>query len=195
MKNSYVVNFREVMITVILAVLCGFLFIFWQVPFYALDGILPSGGELVYGTWFIAGPLAAYIVRKPGVAIVAEMAAASGELLMGSPWGLSVLLYGLAQGAATEAVFALFRYRKFNVMTLLLAGAAAAVASLVYDALTGGLAEYTTGVMWAKIAMRTVSGAILGGLLAKILVDLLAKTGVLNSYKVVRGKLHNPLSS
>lgn len=194
MKNSYVVNFREVMITVILSVLCGFLYISWQVPYYGMDAILPGGGELVYGTWFIAGPLAAYIVRKLGVAIIAEMAAASGELLMGSPWGLSVLLYGLAQGAATEAVFALFRYRKFNVMTLLLAGAAAAVASLVYDALTGGLAEYTTAIMWAKIAMRTVSGAILGGLLAMILVNLLAKTGVLNSYNVVRGKLHNPLA-
>lgn len=194
MKNGYVINFREVMITVILAVLCGFLYISWAPLFYAVDAFTPGAGEIVYGTWFIAGPLAAFIVRKPGVALIAELAAASGELLMGSPWGLNVLLYGLAQGAASEAVFALFRYRKFTVGTMILAGAAAAIASLTYDALTGGLTDLTTWAMVTKIVVRTVSGAILGGLLAKLIVDVLAKTGVLNSYAVVRSKLSNPLA-
>ncbi|MFD2171821.1 ECF transporter S component [Tumebacillus lipolyticus] len=192
MKNSYVVNFREIMITVILAVLCGFIYIAWAPLYYLLDGVFPGGGEIIYGTWFIAGPLAAYIVRKPGVALIAEMAAASGELFMGSPWGLQVLLYGLAQGVATELIFALFRYQKFNVSTMLLGGAAAAAASLLFEGLTGGLAELATGPMIAKIAMRTISGAILGGLLAKIIVDLLAKTGVLNNYAIIRQKMENP---
>jgi ABC-type thiamin/hydroxymethylpyrimidine transport system permease subunit len=70
----------------------------------------------------------------------------------------------------------------------------AAIASLVYDALTGGLAELTTGAMIAKIVVRTVSGAFLGGLLAKLIVDLLAETGVLNSYAIVRSKSNNPLA-
>jgi energy-coupling factor transport system substrate-specific component len=192
MKNSYVVNFREIMITVILAVLCGFLYIAWAPLYYAVDAIYPGAGEVVYGTWFIAGALAAYIVQKPGVALIAEMAAASGELIMGSPWGLQVLLYGLAQGAATELMFALARYKKFNVGTMLLAGAAAALASLVYDALTGGLSELATGPMIAKIVIRTISGAILGGLLAKIIVEMLSKTGVLNSYAIIRRKMENP---
>lgn len=192
MKNSYVVNFREIMITVILAVLCGFLYIAWAPLYGVMDGIYPGLGEIVYGTWFIAGVLAAYIVQKPGVAFIAEMAAASGEFIMGGPYGLSTLLYGMAQGAATELVFALFRYRTFNVSTLMLGAAAAALASLGYDALTGGLADLETAPMLMKIVIRTVSGAILGGLLAKIIVDALAKTGALNNYAIIRKKMEKP---
>ncbi|ARU61592.1 hypothetical protein CBW65_11655 [Tumebacillus avium] len=192
MKNSYVVNFREIMMTVILAVLCGFIYIAWAPLYGVADAIYPGAGEVVYGTWFIAGVLAAYIVQKPGVALIAEVAAASGEFIMGGPYGLSTLLYGVAQGAATELVFALLRYRTFNVSTLMLGGAAAALASLGYDALTGGLAELTTGPMIAKIAIRTISGAILGGLLAKIIVDALAKTGALNNYAIIRKKMEKP---
>ncbi|TCP55703.1 energy-coupling factor transport system substrate-specific component [Tumebacillus sp. BK434] len=192
MKNSYVVNFREIMITVILAVLCGFIYIAWAPLYGVMDGIYPGLGEIVYGTWFIAGVLAAYIVQKPGVAFIAEVAAASGEFIMGGPYGLSTLLYGVAQGAATELVFALFRYRNFHVSTLMIGAAAAALASLGYDALTGGLAELSTAPMLMKIIIRTVSGAILGGLLAKIIVDALAKTGALNNYAIIRKKMEKP---
>jgi energy-coupling factor transport system substrate-specific component len=192
MKTSNVVNFREVMITVILAILCGFLYVGWAPLFMAVDTALPGAGDSVYGMWFIAGVLAALIVQKPGVALLAEVAAASGELLMGGPYGLSTLLYGLAQGAATELIFAIFGYKNFKLPVLLLAGVAAAGASLIYDAFSGSLAELSTAALLAKVVIRAISGALLAGLLAKILVNLLVKTGVLNSYAIVKKKMERP---
>lgn len=192
MKNSPVVNFREVMITVILAVLCGFIYFGWGPVWTVVNGILPSGGEVVYGMWFIAAALVGYIVQKPGVALIAEMAAATAEAIMGGQWGLSTLIYGFFQGVTVELVFALFRYRNFSTGVMFFAGAAAAVGSLIAQAVTGGLAEYTTGVLISTIIIRLISGGIFAGVLAKVIADLLGKAGVLNSYKIVRSKLEKP---
>ncbi|MCX7570073.1 ECF transporter S component [Tumebacillus sp. DT12] len=192
MKTGNVVNFREVMITVILAIICGFLYVGWAPLFMGLDAALPGAGDSIYGVWFFAGVLAALIVQKPGIALLAEVAAASGELLMGGPYGLSTLLYGLAQGAATEVIFLIFGYKNFKLPVLLLAGAAAGAASLVYDAFSGYLAELNTTAMTAKIVLRVLSGAIFAGLLAQVVAGLLVKTGVLNSYAIVKKKMERP---
>lgn len=50
--------------------------------------------QLLYGMWFIAGTVAYFIIRKPGVALLAEIAAASGEFLWVRLGGLTVLLSG-----------------------------------------------------------------------------------------------------
>ena len=192
MKNSSVINFREVMITVILAVLCGFIYFGWGPVWTIVDGIIPSGGEVVYGMWFIAAALVGYIVQKPGVALIAELAAATAEALMGGQWGLQTLMYGFVQGIGVEIIFALGGYRKFNNAVMFIAGAAAAAGSLIYQGIIGELAELSSGVLTATIIIRLLSGGILGGLLAKVIVDLLGKTGVLNSYKLVRNKLEKP---
>jgi energy-coupling factor transport system substrate-specific component len=192
MKNSRVVNLREVMITVILSILCSFLYLGWGPVYGVVNGLIPSGGEVVYGMWFIAAVLAAYIVQKPGVALLAEMAAAAGEALLGGHWGMQTLVYGFAQGIAVELIFALFVYRNFHVTVLMLAGAMAAVGSFVVQWVVGDLAELTSGVLTSMIIIRLLSGAILGGLLAKLIVDLLVPTGVLNAYALVRNKMEKP---
>ena len=45
--------------------------------------------EIVYGVWFMAATLAAYIIRKPGVALVTEVLASVIELLMGNSGGVT----------------------------------------------------------------------------------------------------------
>ena len=66
--------------------------------------------ELIYGVWFMAATLAAYLIRKPGVALITEVLAAAVELLMGNAGGLTVVLTGVIQGLGAELAFALFRY-------------------------------------------------------------------------------------
>ena len=58
-------------------------------------GLAPFGFELIYGVWFMAATLAAYIIRKPGVALVTEVLASFIELLMGNSGGLTVVLTGI----------------------------------------------------------------------------------------------------
>ena len=81
----------------------------------------------------IPAVLGMLIIRKPGAALFCETVAATGELIMGSQYGASVLFSGFVQGLGAEIMFALVLYKKFSVPALyrkfnlpvaLLAGAA-----------------------------------------------------------------------
>ena len=73
----------------------------------------------------IPAVLGMLIIRKPGAALFCEAVAATGELIMGSQYGTTVLISGILQGLGAELVFAAFRYKKFNLPVALLAGAGA----------------------------------------------------------------------
>ena len=61
-------------------------------------GLSAFGFELIYGVWFMAATIAAYIIRKPGAALITEVLASAIELLMGNSGGATVVLTGLIQG-------------------------------------------------------------------------------------------------
>ena len=64
----------------------------------------------------MAGPLGALIVRRPGAALGAELLAALFESLVSVSWsGTSIVVYGVVEGAAAEAAFALARYRDWSL--------------------------------------------------------------------------------
>jgi energy-coupling factor transport system substrate-specific component len=140
----------------------------------------------MFGIWVIASPIVAYIIRKPGAAFIGEVAAAAVELLTGSHFGLAALLVGVFQGIGSEIAFALFRYKRYNLFTLMLSGALAAVLGMVYNILANGFGFYTTKVFFTTLGIHTISGVILGGYLAKVVVDSLAKTGVLEQYEIMK---------
>ena len=70
-------------------------------------GLSAFGFELIYGVWFMAATIAAYIIRKPGAAFFGETIAAVIETLLGNPFGVAhALLIGMAQGLGAEIGFA-----------------------------------------------------------------------------------------
>ncbi|MGE6630550.1 ECF transporter S component [Bacillus sp. NPDC077027] len=180
---------KEVVLAVILSVACGVIYLGWStlyLPITALVG--PAGGNIMFGIWVIASPIVAYIIRKPGAALIAETAAAAVELLTGSHFGLSALLIGVFQGIGAEIAFALFGYKRYNVWVLMLSGGLAAVGAMTYSLIAKGFSYYTPEVLLATLGTQIISGVILGGLLAKFVVDALAKTGVLNQYAIMRAQ-------
>lgn len=180
---------KEVVLAVILSVACGIIYLGWStlwIPISALVG--PIGAGFMFGIWVIASPIVAYIIRKPGAAFIAEVAAAAVELLTGSHFGLSALLVGVFQGIGSEIAFAIFRYKRYNLFTLMLSGALAAILGMVYNLLANGFGYYTAGVLFTTLAIHMISGVILGGCLAKVVVDSLAKTGVLEQYEIMKDK-------
>jgi energy-coupling factor transport system permease protein len=130
----------------------------------------------------------AYIIQKPGAALIAEIAAAAVELLTGSHFGLSALLVGVFQGIGAEIAFAIFGYKRYNLFTLMLSGAFAALGSMIYNLIANGFGYYTKEVFFTTLGIHVISGMILGGLLAKVIVDALAKTGVLEQYELMKEK-------
>lgn len=178
---------KEVVLTVILAVACGVIYLGWStlwIPISALVG--PVGAGFMFGIWIIASPIVAYIIRKPGAALIAEVAAAAVELLTGSHFGLSALLIGVFQGIGAEIAFALFGYKRYNLMTLMLSGALAAVGGVLYNLIANGFGYYTLQVLMTTLVIQVISGMILGGWLAKIIVEALCKTGVLDQYEIMK---------
>jgi energy-coupling factor transport system permease protein len=180
---------KEVVLAVILAVACGVIYLGWSTLWIPISAIVgPVGAGFMFGIWVIASPIVAYIIRKPGAAFIAEVAAAAVELLTGSHFGLSALLIGVFQGVGAEIAFAIFGYKRYNLFTLMLSGALAAVFGMLYNLIANGFAFYTTGVFFLTLGIHVISGMLLGGWLAKLVVDALAKTGVLEQYEIMKEK-------
>ncbi|AST90436.1 ECF transporter S component [Sutcliffiella cohnii] len=168
----------DILVTILISIVFGIVYKIWG----PVSGVMSSFGlhidELVYGMWFIAAAVAYLIIRKAGVAFLAEVAAASGELLMGSEYGVIVLVYGIVQGLFAEAVFASFRYKRFDLLVVSLAGASSAVGSLLLDLFRGYLLDLVWWSVTLKVFFRIVGGIFFTGFVAYALVKALEKTGV-----------------
>ncbi|MEG9464021.1 MAG: ECF transporter S component, partial [Bacillus amyloliquefaciens] len=129
---------------------------------------------------FIVSVIAAYIIQKPGAALVSEIIAAFVECLLGNPSGPMVILIGIAQGIGAEAVFFATRWRIYTLPVLLLSGMGSSVTSFIYDLFVSGYSVLNPGLLAVMLLIRLISGALLAGLLGKAISDALAYTEVLN---------------
>lgn len=173
----------DILTTVIISVVFGIIYRLWG-PFYDSLKVLGTNVEqLSYGMWFIAGTIAFLIVRKPGIALLAETAAASGEFIAGSQYGLEVLIYGVLQGLLAEFVFAAFKYKRTDIVVVSLAAIGSCIASLGMDAYKGYITELATWNLTTYIAFRMIGSVVLSGLLAVGIVRALDQTGVTRSLR------------
>ena len=147
-------------------------------------GLSNFGFEIIYGVWFMAATLAAYIIRKPGVALITEMLASAIELLMGNSGGLTVVLTGFIQGLGAEAVFAAFRYRKWDTVSMILAGIASAFLIFCYELYYLNYITLSPVLLIGQITVRFISAAIFSGIVCRLAGDALAKTGVVRNYAI-----------
>lgn len=185
----------ESVLAAILSGAVGVLFFAWGLTGWKVTGALeaiPGYGmalhDLFYGFWFLAAALVPYVVRKPGSAVAAELVASIISMLLGSEWGLSVLVSGLAQGGLAEVVFAVRGYRHYDLLTLVVAAAAAALGSWVVDyAFWYNTLEPSVLVM--MLVARCISAAFFSGVLGKWIGDALAATGVLDNTALGRARM------
>jgi energy-coupling factor transport system substrate-specific component len=145
-------------------------------------GLAPLGNEIVCGVWFMASTLAAYVLQKPGVALVAEVLAALIEMCLGSMYGPLLFVSGILQGAGAEAAFALTRYKKFDLATMCLAAAGSCVVSFLWEYFRYGFGLLDTRLLAAMFVVRLASSVFFSGVLCKLAGDTLAGTGLLKSY-------------
>ena len=147
-------------------------------------GLANFGFEIIYGVWFMAATLAAYVIRKPGVALITEVLASAVELLMGNSGGMTVVLTGLIQGAGAELAFAVFRYKKWKLGVMCLSGVLAAAFIFVYELYYLNYIALAPTLLIAQLAVRFVSAIVFSGVVCKLAGDGLAKTGVVKSYAI-----------
>lgn len=147
----------------------------------------PGFEGLLNGIWLFAGPLAAIIVRKPGAALFAETFAAALELAMGNPWGIGgSLIIGICQGLTAEIGFAIFAYKRWDLLSTTIAGTLAGLGCFLYN--------WTVNPAWAGLRIvvscvtSVISGALVAGVLMYLLQQAIAKTGVLDRFESGRAK-------
>ena len=176
----------DIVVAAIVAVASGVIFWAWDfiyaIPTGLFDSLTPGLGGLFHFMWLFAGPLVGIIIRKPGAAFFGETVAAVIEALLGNPFGVAhALLIGMAQGLGAEIGFAVFRYRKWNIASTILAGALTGLCNGGYDWLTKAGWTMTQGAVFTVCCV--ISGAVFGGALMWFVQKALAKTGVLDRFE------------
>ena len=179
---------KEIVLMSILGVVFGIIYLaFFLVGqgirnMLAPFGLAPFGYEIIFGIWFIVSILAAYIIRKPGVAFTAELIAGVTEVLLGTAAGPGLILAAAIQGLGAEFAFAITKWKDYRLRILILSGVFAAIFSFTWNLFSSGNIALAPALLIAMLTVRIISGALLAGVLGKWLSDQLAKTGVLRGY-------------
>ena len=172
---------RDILVTAVIGAAFGVFMAALNAVYAGLGAGPGSPWLLVYFGWLLPAVLAPVIVQKPGAALFAELVAASVSLLVVSQWGPDALVSGFLQGLGAEAVFAGFRYRRFDVPVIALAGAASAALAFVHDTVV-----YYQGVAPDVLALTflwmVISAAVLMPLVTVAIVRGLRDAGVLRGF-------------
>lgn len=168
---------------------------FGIVPGIALLPVLYAGftlraalGPLVTvfyaGLFYMPGLLSLYVVRKPGASILNGLFVALVWIPI-TPFGIAVMVPSFVARLGSEIPFALTQYRQFGTGVLLAGGASAGLLSLGVIYVPSGYLGLAVPIQIAFVVGHGISGAVLSGLVAKVLADRLADTGVLTGYPIV----------
>jgi len=180
---------QDIVLVAVLAVVFGFLYMQWLPLWVAARAFgAQVGQEALFGFWLTGGVLAAYIVRRPGAALTGEFLASLAEVLFGAVAGTPLLITGIMQGLGAELVFGARRWRDYSLVTVVVAGAVTALVALPWNWYRLGYFELDAGYLLLLALVRIGSGALLGGLLPKLLGDALADTGALANFALGRSR-------
>lgn len=86
--------------------------------------ILPGSAALLHALFYFPATLGSLIVRKPGASAYVLLVASFVEVVLGTKYSVSLVVIALLQAAAAEAVFALFRYRRWTLGVTILSALA-----------------------------------------------------------------------
>jgi energy-coupling factor transport system permease protein len=178
----------DILVAAAVAVAFGAAFLAWNalaavtVPVFAF---LPPAQAILNGLWLLPAVLVGLIVRRPGAAFFGGFVSAAVSVYLGSIYGVDALVSGLVQGAGAEIGFALGLYRRWTLPFAMLSGALAGLAATIHD-----VPIYYRGAgadVWLVYGIASVvSGALLAGFGAWLLVRALVRTGVLREFAVGR---------
>ena len=181
--NTYRWRTVDIIVSAVIAAAFGVVFLVWNNVWETTSAFngYPPLRALLNGVWLIPAVLGPLVVRKPGAGVFTETVAAVISSLLGSPWGLTTILYGLFQGLAGEAPFAATGYRTSRLPVALTGGLLAGAAAGFLD-LTLYSPNYALGWRIAQIGLSALSGLVIAGLGSWALTLGLAKTGVLDRF-------------
>lgn len=171
----------DIVVMAMIAVVMGIVFTGIDAIYTPVTTALgPIGGALLYGVYLISALIPMAIIRKPGAAIIGSLFTGIVNLLMGSPYGINIIVASLLQGVGVELAVAIWKYNRFNLVALGLGGIFATILVTIRDWFVFGLSEMGS-MLPAILIVRVLSAFFIGGGLALLIATALRKTGVLKS--------------
>lgn len=173
----------DVILLALLAFLFGGVFMGAGYLYVVLElALTPSGNaafanELLFGLWVMAAPMIGMLLRKRWSALLGEVLAALAEMLMGSHFGVGVLISGLVQGFGSELGFWATRYRRYDICSLTLGAIATTLLSYLYEYFKLGYQAYGLGRNLALLGIRFVSVYLFGVVVVLLVLRLLKRSG------------------
>ncbi|MBU9788631.1 ECF transporter S component [Lentilactobacillus sp. G22-6] len=182
-------HLRDIITIAIISVLFGFIFVFSDWLYTLVYGILsplglgPFVGEGLFGLWCMGGPIAFMVVRLPGSSLISEILGAFLGSGMGGQFGITALFAGFFQGLGSELGFASFRYKRFDVRSLLLAAVLSTVVTFGSALFIHGYIKLKLLMMLALFLTRLVSNLIFSVGLVSLIHNLFTRAHTFETRK------------
>ncbi|MGS0685034.1 ECF transporter S component [Nakamurella sp. GG22] len=183
---------KDVVLVVILGVVFGFLYWVLVQGWLALSVATGPFGDLtqhvLLGGWLLVAPLAVAITRRPFSGVLAEVLASVIEVVfLGSAVGPLLIVAAALQGIGSELPFAVGRYRRFGWLRFAVSGALGAGLVFAFSAFRFGW--FGTDLLAMRFGLQVLSGVLLGGLMAKVILQALVRTGVVDGFAIGRDRI------
>jgi energy-coupling factor transport system substrate-specific component len=177
---------RDIILLALIGIAFGAIFMGTNFIYDALTvfltplGYAPMANDIMMGLWIMAGPLAAFLLRIPGAGFLGEFLAAVGEMFFGGQWGASTLISGAVQGIAAELGFTFTGYKVYNWFSISLSTLFSTIITFAWDMARNGYAKFSFSLLITLFIVRLISIFIFGGVLVKLITNLLQRSRVLS---------------
>jgi energy-coupling factor transport system permease protein len=178
----------DIVVAAVIAVAFGVVFLAWNAIYATSEPLfaaLPPAQAILYGVWLLPGVLVGLVVRRPGAALFGGFVSAAVSVLLGSPFGIDALISGAIQGAGAEVGFLIGLYRSWGLMFAILAGVLSGLAAAVHDLIIY-YPDLGPNLQLVYAGATALSGALVGGVGAWLLLRALVATGVLHEFAAGR---------
>lgn len=150
------------------------------------DALSPIGlgglaNELLLGLWCMPGMLAGYMLRLKGSATLGELLAATVEMFFGGQWGIATLISGIVQGFGAELGYIVTRYKHYDWLSLTASAATTTIVTFGWDLARNGYYKLQIWLLILYFVVRFISMFVFGGLLTRLITDMLDRSHVLKS--------------
>jgi ABC-type thiamin/hydroxymethylpyrimidine transport system permease subunit len=180
-KKTLFYTTRDLMIMAVLAALGGVASTYIQMFANMVNAFLgfPGATQWAAGLHVLWIILAIGITQKPGTGIITGILKGSIELMSGNTHGVIILLVNLIAGLLVDFGF-LFSKNKQSFLPFILGGGLAAGSNVLVFQIFARIPIHilTSPAILILVIIATISGIIFAGILGKLLIESLAKAGV-----------------
>lgn len=184
MKKGSGYTTLDIVFMALVGVAFGVLFAFAGALWQFFNSALGPLGSGLLAIFMIPQALAAFVVRKPGTYFIATMINMSAQLLAGNPAGVVCLAWGAVGGVGGELALWAFRYRRWDMLSMLVAPAANILINFPVTYYFFGWGAVSPAINIIGTIVNMLATGIESGWVAMLLAHALRRAGLLGAFKI-----------